>query len=72
MKSNHNSLAYKMRTQPNKTDKDLRQKQKGKISDWIFQAVCKYYREHGKMPEGEDASKIAVRVYEKVKSTAIW
>lgn len=72
MKTNHNSLAYKMRAQPNKTYKDLRQKQKVKIANWMYQAVCEYYREYGKMPEGEDASRIAVKVYDKVKSVAIW
>lgn len=72
MKPNHKSLAYKMRMNPNKTYKDLRQKQKAKIADWMFKLVCEYYREHGKMPEGEAAEKIAVKIYEKVKSAAIW
>ena len=58
MKTNHNSLAYKMRAQPNKTYKDLRQKQKVKIANWMYQAVCECYREYGKMPEGEDASRM--------------
>ena len=72
MKVNHNSLAYKMRTQPNKTYKDLRQKQRARISDWMFQAVSKYYKEHGKMPEGETAEQITARIYDKIKSLAIW
>lgn len=72
MKVNHNSLAYKMQAQPNKTYKDLRQKQKARISDWMFQAVSEYYKEHGKMPEGETAEQITVRIYDKVKSLAIW
>ena len=72
MKVNHNSLAYKMRAQPNKTYKDLRQKQKARISDWMFQAICEYYNEHGKMPEGKAAEQITVRIYDKIKSLAIW
>ena len=72
MKVNHNSLAYKMRAQPNKTYKDLRQKQKARISDWMFQAVSEYYKEHGKMPEGETAEQITARIYDKIKSLAIW
>ena len=55
MKVNHHSLAYKMQAKPNKTYKDLPQKQKARISDWMFQAVCEYYQEYRKMP-GEDAA----------------
>lgn len=72
MKPNHHSLAYKMRAKPNKTYKELKQKQKAKIGEWAFQSTCEYYREHGEMPEGEAAEKIAARVYDKVKSAAIW
>ena len=72
MKVNHHSLAYKMQAQPNKTYKDLRQKQKARIAEWMFQAVCAYYKEHGEMP-GEEASKqITNKIYDKIKSLAIW
>lgn len=71
-KPNHHSLAYKMRANPNKTYKELKQKQKARISEWMFQSVSDYYGEHGTMPEGEDAEKIAKRVYHKVQSVAIW
>ena len=71
-KPNHHSIAYKMRANPNKTYKELKQKQKARISEWMFRAVCEYYREHGEMP-GEDASsEIVAAVYEKIKSVAIW
>lgn len=72
MKPNHHSLAYKMQAKPNKTYKELKQKQKARIEDWIFRAVCEYYKEHGTIPEGEAADKIAVRIYDKIKSVAIW
>ena len=71
-KPNHHSLAYKMRAKPNKTWKDLKQKQKMRISNWMFQKVCDYYAEHGAAPEGEEASKIAREVYHKTQSVAIW
>ena len=71
-KPNHHSLAYKMWANPNKTYKELKQKQKARISEWMFQAVSEYYGEHRTMPEGEDAKKIARRVYLKVQSVAIW
>ena len=71
-KPNHHSFAYKMRANPNKTYKELKQKQRVKISEWMFRAVCEYYREHGEMP-GEDASsEIVAAIYEKLKSVAIW
>jgi len=72
MKVNHHLLAYKMQAQPNKTYKDLRQKQKAKISNWMYQATSEYYGAHGKMPEGEAAEQIIAKIYEKIKSLAIW
>ena len=72
MKPNHHSLAYKMRAKPNKTYKELKQKQKARIANWMFQAVCEYYKEHGAIPEGEAADQIAARIYDKIKSAAIW
>ena len=72
MKVNHHSLAYKMQAQPNKTYKDLRQKQKARIAEWMFQSACEYYKAHGEMPEGEAAEQITSRIYDKIKSLAIW
>ena len=72
MKVNHHSFAYKKQAQPNKSYKDLRQKQKTKISDWMFRAVCEYYEEHGKMPEGDAAEQITAQIYHKIESLAIW
>lgn len=72
MKVNHHSLAYKMQAQPNKTYKDLRQKQKARISEWMFRAVCEHYKEYGEMPGEEAAEKITARIYDKIKSLAIW
>ena len=72
MKKHRPSLAYKRQMQPNRTYADLRQKHKANIADWMFQSVCEYYREHGKIPEGEAASAITDKVYEKIVSTCIW
>lgn len=72
MKVNHHSLAYKMQVQPNKTYKDLRQKQKARIADWMFRAVCEYYKAHGEMPGETAAGQITGRIYDKIKSLAIW
>ena len=72
MKKHRSSLAYKQQMQPNRTYADLRQKHKAKIADWMFKSVCEYYREHGEIPEGEAASAITDKVYEKIVSTCIW
>ena len=38
-----------------RTYKDLKQKQKAKIADSMFEKTCDYYREHGSLPEGVDS-----------------
>ena len=53
-----------------RTYKDLKQKQKAKIADGMFEKTCDYYREHGRMPEGEDCEKIAGQIYQRVKGIA--
>ena len=53
MKPNHHSLAYKQQKQPNKTYKDLKQKQKMKIADWMFRETCIFYKENGEIPNEE-------------------
>ena len=53
-----------------RTYKDLKQKQKAGIADGMFQKTCDYYREHGRMPEGEDCEKIAGQIYQRVKGIA--
>ena len=72
MKVNHHSLACKMQAKPNKTYKDLKQKQKARIAGWMFQSVCEYYKEQGEMPRGEAAEQITGSIYDKIKSLAIW
>ncbi len=53
-----------------RTYKDLKQKQKAKIADCMFEKTCDYYREHGRIPEGGDCEKIAEQVYQRVKGLA--
>ena len=65
MKVNHHSLAYKMQAKPNKT-------YKARIAEWMFRSVCEYYKEHGEMPREEAAEQITNRIYDKIKSLAIW
>ena len=73
MKKKHRpSLAQKKQMQPNRTYKDLRQKHKTKIADWMFRLAREYYLEHGKMPGEKDAKTLTDRIYEKIVSTCIW
>ena len=72
MKPNHHSLKYKQEKEPNKKYKDLKQKQKAKIADWMFEKTCDYYREHNQMPEGGECEALAKEVFQKIQSLAIW
>lgn len=72
MKQNHHSLAYKRQKQPDKTYKDLKQKQKMKIADWMFRETCSYYKANGEMPAEEAVKEITERIYKKLESQAIW
>lgn len=53
-----------------RTYKDLKQKQKAKIADGMFEKTCDYYREHGRLPEGEDCERIAGQIFQRVKGIA--
>ena len=53
MKKNHHSLQYKMEANPNKTFKQLKQKQKAKISDWLYKEVFLYYQGHNSFPKSD-------------------
>ena len=46
-----------------KTWKDLKAKQKLKLSEAMFKMVCDYFREHGQMPDDTDVEKLARRFY---------
>lgn len=72
VKVNHHSLKYKKQSQPNKRYKDLKQKQKAKIADWMYRETCKFYSDMGRMPTEEDEDKLTKMVYQKICSVAIW
>lgn len=65
MKPNHHSLKYKQEKDPNKKYKDLKQKQKAKIADWMFEKTCDYYREHNRMPKDRECEALAQEVFQK-------
>ena len=71
-KPNHGSLKYKKEHAPNRVYKDLKQKQKARISEWMFREVSLFYAAHQAMPAKEEAVQMIVRVYHKIESAAIW
>lgn len=71
-KASHHSLTYKMQANPNKKYKDLKQKQKSKISNWMFREVCEFYRLHNRMPSEDELNALAEIVFVKIKGAAIW
>ena len=50
--------------------KKLKQTQKARISMWMFEAVCKYYKEHQQMPPEELLEPMCRELYPKLHSTA--
>ena len=50
--------------------KKLKQTQKARISKWMFEAVCKYYKEHQQMPPEELLEPMCRELYPKLHGTA--
>ena len=50
--------------------KKLKQTQKARISRWMFEAVCKYYKEHQQMPPEECLEPMFRELYPKLHSAA--
>ena len=72
MKHNHNSLKAKMQKNPNKTFKDLKQKQKEKISEWLYIETLDFWRSNNRMPNKLERRYILDTVYDKIISASIW
>ena len=62
--------ARKKPPQPQVPYKKLKQTQKARISRWIFEAVCKYYKEHQQMPPEELLEPMCRELYPKLHGTA--
>ena len=60
-----------MQHQPNKKYKDLKQKQKAKIADWMFLETNRFFKENGKLPVEGEIEALAKSIYEKICSLAI-
>lgn len=71
-KPNHHSLSYKRQAQPNKTYKDLKQKQKAKIAEWMYRETLRFYLTNSRMPDETECEQICRCIFTKIESTSIW
>ena len=51
--------------------KDLKQKQKLKLSEIMFGVVCGYYKEHGQMPADAELEKLAKSAFTKIQGRGL-
>lgn len=72
MKKNHRSLRFKMEQNPNKKLKELKQKQKKKIADWLYIETYRFYQQNSRMPDDNEQTIILDTVYTKIKGAGIW
>ena len=71
-KPNHHSLIYKQQANPNKQYKELKQKQKQKIAEWMFEQVYTYYQKHHSIPSNDVCHLLVDLVYQKICNYSIW
>lgn len=58
--------------QTNKSFSQLKQKQKEKISEWLYQQYAHIYDKVGKPPNSKRNIEILSAVYDKIESAEIW
>lgn len=51
--------------------KDLKAKQKQKLSEVMFGVACAHYKEHGQMPAGADLEKLAKTAFTKIQGRGL-
>lgn len=51
--------------------KDLKAKQKQKLSEVMFGVVCAHYKEHGQMPAGAELEKLAKAAFTKIQGRGL-
>lgn len=69
MKNHANSNGRLVQT--NKRYSQLKQKQKEKIINWMYQGTKKYVAEHATYPSGTDAYEVVDLVYQKIQDAGI-
>ena len=68
---NHKLVDGKL-LQTNKKYSHLKQKQKEKIYQWMYEAYAECYKEKGKFPDTKDDEKILFSVMSKIDDAEIW
>lgn len=58
--------------QTDKPFSQLKQKQKEKINEWLYQEYRALYRQIGKVPDARHNDKILFAVQEKIEAAEIW
>ena len=51
--------------------KDLKAKQRQKLSEVMFGIVCGYYQEYGQMPAGDDLERLSKRAFAKIQGRGL-
>jgi hypothetical protein len=72
MKHKHTGLKFKTEQNPNKKLKELKQKQKKKIADWLYIETYRFYQHHSRMPDSSECDAVINTVYTKIKGAGIW
>lgn len=58
---------------PNKKYKELKQKQKARIADFMYEETQKFYEQFGYMPYSkEDSDAVVEKVYNRVTGLGVW
>lgn len=70
-RKNHKNVNGKL-LQMDKTYSSLKQRQKEKIADWMYEETLLFYHQHGKMPAGDECVEIINQVYQCIEQAEIW
>lgn len=71
-KPNHNSLAYKRQAAPDKTYKQLKQKQKLRIAEMMYRETLRFYLQNQRMPDDAEIDELCRKIHSKIEALAIW
>lgn len=70
-RKNHKNVNGKL-LQMDKTYSSLKQRQKEKIADWMYEETLEFYHQHGKIPAGDECIEIINQVYQRIELAEIW
>lgn len=70
-RKNHQMIEGRL-IQTDKRFSQLKQKQKEKINEWLYQEYSALYRKIGKVPDSRHNDKILFAVQDKIEEAGIW